>query len=168
MMDMIEIRRLQASDVEDYRTIRLAALKTEPDSFGSVHAAEVSRPITHFAERLSSSIVLGAYCKERIVGMAGFKQEAGLKDSHKGFVWGFYVAPEQRHQGLGSALIGALIEVACDSVEQLTLTVVRDNEAAIALYERHGFEIYGVEPRALKTSTGYSDEVLMVLFLQQV
>ncbi|MCL6470330.1 MAG: GNAT family N-acetyltransferase, partial [Ralstonia sp.] len=39
------------------------------------------------------------------------------------------------------------------------------NDAALALYERCGFETYGVEPRALKSTTGYADEVLMVRFL---
>ena len=39
------------------------------------------------------------------------------------------------------------------------------NDAALALYERCGFETYGAEPRALKSTTGYADEVLMVRFL---
>lgn len=166
MTEPIEIRRLQAADVEDYRTIRLAALKTEPEAFGSVHAVEVVRPVADFAERISSSVVLGAYSEGRIVGMVGFKQETGPKDSHKGFIWGFYVAPDYRRHGIASALTRAIVEAARGVVEQLILTVVQDNKAAIALYKRHGFEIYGVEPRALKTSTGYYDEVLMVLFLQ--
>jgi ribosomal protein S18 acetylase RimI-like enzyme len=50
-------------------------------------------------------------------------------------------------------------------VQQLTLSVVQGNDAALALYKRCGFETYGVEPRALKSTTGYADEVLMVRFL---
>lgn len=44
------------------------------------------------------------------------------------------------------------------------LSVVAENTAAIALYECFGFVPYGVEPRALKTQDGCSDEVLMILF----
>src|SRR5712692_8242742 len=72
-----EIRRLRVADVEDYRTIRLAALRTEPEAFGSVYDIEVTRPVDSFVERLASSIVLGAYAGERIVGVAGFRQESG-------------------------------------------------------------------------------------------
>ena len=47
MPDPFEIRRLKAVDAEDYRTIRLAALKTQPQAFGAVHADEASRPAAH-------------------------------------------------------------------------------------------------------------------------
>jgi ribosomal protein S18 acetylase RimI-like enzyme len=152
-------------DVKDYRTIRLSALKTAPEAFGSVHATEASKPIEWYAERLTSSLVFGAYDDEQIVGMVGLKPENGPKDAHKAFMWGFYVEPECRKNGIGSALISALLKAAHGIVEQVTLAVVTQNAAAIALYEHFGFKKYGVEPRALKTPAGYSDEVLMVLFL---
>jgi ribosomal protein S18 acetylase RimI-like enzyme len=168
MLDSIEIRRLQPSeaDAADYRTIRLAALETAPEAFGSVHAIELPRPMSHFVERLATSVVFGAYDHGQIVGMIGFKQNSGPKDSHKAFVWGFFVQPTARRRGIGATLMATLIAEARPVVEQLTLAVVRENVAAIALYERCGFSIYGVEPRALKTPTGYSDEVLMALRLR--
>jgi ribosomal protein S18 acetylase RimI-like enzyme len=165
MPNSLDIRRLAARDLDDYRTIRLAALERAPDAFGSVYAEEVNRPIDVMRERLASSLVFGAYLDGRIVGMIGLKQEEGPKKRHKGFVWGFYVDPEGRRQGVGTGLITALIEAARPHIEQLTLTVVENNEAAIALYKRHGFTIFGVEPRAHKTSTGYVNQVLMVLLL---
>jgi ribosomal protein S18 acetylase RimI-like enzyme len=159
------IRRLIAADVLDYRTIRLAALARDPDAFGSVYDLEVARPLSAFAERLTSSTVFGAFVGERIVGMAGFKTEAGPKDSHKAFVWGLYVRPSARGQGIGAALMQALIAEARLSVEQLTLAVVEGNDAALALYRKFGFTVYGIEPRALKTENGYRNEVLMALLL---
>jgi len=165
-MPPIEIRRLTPADAEDCRTIRLKALRTAPEAFGSVLAVEEGRTLAEVAERLESSAVFGAYAGSRIVGMVGFKQETGPKDRHKGLVWGFYVEPEARGQGVGAALMEALVAHARGLVEQLTLAVVTDNAAAIALYRRLGFETYGVEPRALKGPDGYVDEALMVLFLR--
>ena len=156
---------IEGADAENYRSMRLAALERDPDAFGSVHAVEAARPIADFVERLATSTVFGAYVEGRIVGIAGLKQEVGPKNSHKGFIWGLYVQAEHRGQGVGAALIEAVIAAARTVGEQLTLAVVQDNGAAISLYRRFGFETYGTEPRALKTPNGYSDEVLMALVL---
>lgn len=158
----IEIKRLEPAQVEDYKRIRLSALETSPDAFGSTYAIEASRPLAHHADRIATTMILGAYEGDKIVGMIGFRQESGLKDWHKGFVWGFFVEPSHRRRGVGSGLIGALLENVRDSVEQVTLSVVADGIGVIVLYERFGFRRYGLEPRALKTADGYLDEVLMV------
>jgi ribosomal protein S18 acetylase RimI-like enzyme len=73
-------------------------------------------------------------------------------------------SPEARGQGLGSALLDTLIEHASGVVRQVRLGVVDTNASAIRLYQKHGFEAYGREVRALKTAAGYFDEVLMVRF----
>jgi ribosomal protein S18 acetylase RimI-like enzyme len=158
----IQVRRLTANEVDDFRTIRLAALKTEPDAFGSVYDVEATRPDSMFAERLNTAIVFGAYHDSRIVGMIGLRKQSGPKDAHKAMVWGFFVEPSARRLGVGSALLVRLIDTAGHIVEQLTLSAIRQNTSAISLYEKHGFVAYGLEPRALKTPSGYFDEVLMV------
>ena len=111
-------------------------------------------------------MVFGAYAGGRIAGVAAFKQEVGPKERHKGVVGGVYVEPDARGQGIAAALIAAIIETARHVVEQLTLVVVQGNGAAIALYRKFGFEVYGVEPRARKNPGGYVDKVLMVLDLR--
>lgn len=157
------VRRLRAADDEDFRLIRLSALGTAPEAFGSTLDAEEARPVDVFAERLSSSIVFGAYHGPHIVGMIGLTRENGAKTGHKALIWGFYVEPECRGLGLGTALVEAALATAREMVEQVTLTVVDGNREATRLYERFGFRRYGTEPRALKTADGYADEVLMVL-----
>ena len=162
----VEIRRLGVGDVADYRTIRHAALEEAPEAFGAVYEDEVARSVEDDAERLAICVVFGAYAEGKIVGMAGFKREAGRKNCHKAFVWGLYVRPEARRRGAAALLIETLIACAAAEFEQLILTVVKGNDGAIALYEKFGFETYGVEPKALKSSAGYADEVLMVRFLK--
>ncbi|MGH6813114.1 MAG: GNAT family N-acetyltransferase [Methylocella sp.] len=161
-MCIVEIRRFDVLDVEDYRTIRLAALSEAPEAFGSTFEIEVARPVAAFADRLTTSIVFGAYVGGHIVGMISFRQEVGQKNCHKGFVWGMYVRPDARRQGVGTALIEALLQSTREIVEHLTLRVAQGNVAAIALYRNFGFQVYGVEPRALKSCLGYFDDVLMV------
>ncbi|MBX3143321.1 MAG: GNAT family N-acetyltransferase [Trueperaceae bacterium] len=165
MPGAIEIRRLTDSDVEDFRTIRLSALRTAPDAFGSTYASEAARSLNETRERIAGSEVFGAYVGGEIVGMIALRRETYPKVKHKALIWGFFVEPRMQNRGVGARLMTALIEAARGTVEQITLMVVKDNEPALALYERFGFVAYGVEPRALKTEAGYFDEVLMVKFL---
>jgi ribosomal protein S18 acetylase RimI-like enzyme len=160
------IRQLTPADAADYRAIRLAALKESPEAFGSTYETEAGRSLSGWEERLATPGAFAAYVDGKIVGMARFVQDSGSpKERHKGSVYAMYVAPEARGQGIGSALLSALIEHASGVVEQLRLGVVDTNIAAIRLYQKRGFEIYGTEKRALKTGAGYSDEVLMALRL---
>jgi ribosomal protein S18 acetylase RimI-like enzyme len=165
-MPEFSIRHLSQADAADYRAIRLAALRNAPEAFGSTYESEAARPISGWQERLAAPGAFGAYMGNDIVGLARFVQDSGsAKERHKGAVYGMYVAPEARGQGIGAALIEAVIEHASGVVEQLRLGVVDANLAAIRLYQEHGFETYGTEMRALKTDTGYSNELLMALRL---
>ena len=159
------IRRLSAADGADYRAIRLAALSQDAAAFGSTYEAEAPRPLAEFAARLESSAVFAAYAARQVVGMAGFRRCGGARAAHKAFLWGTFVEPAWRRRGTARARLGALLAAAAMEVEQLTLSVVQDNAAALALYRACGFQVYGTEPRALKSAHGYSDEVLMVRFL---
>lgn len=54
-----------------------------------------------------------------------------------------------------------MIDEARGKVEQLQLTVVSSNAAAIQLYSKLGFVGYGLEKRALRVDGHYFDEMLM-------
>jgi ribosomal protein S18 acetylase RimI-like enzyme len=167
-MPEFTIRQLTPADVADYRAIRLAALQNAPEAFGSTYEMESGRSMSGWEERLQTPGAFAAYLDGKIVGMARFVQDAGsAKERHKGSVYAMYVAPQARGQGIGAALLSALIEHASGIVEQLRLGVVDTNEAAIRLYQRYGFEIYGKEMRALKSALGYSNEILMALRLAE-
>ncbi|WP_227267977.1 GNAT family N-acetyltransferase [Roseobacter weihaiensis] len=158
----IAIRRLVPSEGAAYRQIRLEALKTAPDAFGSSYEAEAARDLSHFEERVASGCVFGAFDRGRIIGMVGFYQQSGAKQNHKGVLWGMYVAPGYRKSGAGRRLVRAVVSHATDLVDLVTLSVMTENQPAIALYSEMGFRTYGTEPRALKSATGYLDEALMI------
>ena len=165
-MHDIKIKRLQATDVEDFRTIRLSSLEKSPEMFGTVYATEVRKPIQAFIDRLADVVAFGAYFDGSIVGLMVLRQEDGVKDAHKGYLSGVFVEPELRNRGIADALLSAVIRYSCDLVEQIMISVVEGNSAAIGLYTKYGFTPYGVEPRAMKTERGYFNEVLMVLIIR--
>ena len=69
--------------------------------------------------------------------------------------------------GLGSYLMQlAIDQTRSNGFEQLELGVYSDNSRAIHLYEKFGFERYGIQPRAFKLKNGtYRDEIIMVKML---
>ena len=86
----------------------------------------------------------------RLLGAAWFRLFSSADRGH-GFVSDavpeltIAVAPEARRRGVGRALLRSLLERAGDGGhESLSLSVERDNEVAIRLYERAGFEAVSV------------------------
>jgi ribosomal protein S18 acetylase RimI-like enzyme len=159
------IRRLVTADGAAFRALRLEALQTYPDAFGSTYEDEVTRPISSFIQQLEKSVVLGGFDHGELAGMIGFYRQSGPKDRHKGVIWGMYVKPRLHGGGLASALLNSAIELGKMQVEQIQLTVVTTNQRAVRLYEASGFCGYGIEKNALKSGERYFDELLMVRFL---
>lgn len=163
-MDSFEITVLDANDAAAFCQFRLTALQDAPQAFGSSYAAESAQPLTFFEDRLCSSKVWAASKGGTIVGTAGLAPWLGVRERHKGFVWGVFVASQVRGQRIAQALLTELLAYGNQHYEQITLSVTAENMAAFRLYQQAGFEVYGKEPNALKDETGYSDELLMVRF----
>ena len=156
------IRRLTAADAAAFRAIRLEALRTAPEAFGSSYDSEKDRPEADYAERLRRNHVAGAFIAGDLVGTAGYYPLTGPKETHRGNIWGVFVQPGHRGAGIARALIEHLLAVARQEVLQVHLSVVTSNAAAIALYQHLGFSIYGTEPRSLRLGDRFFDEHLMV------
>jgi ribosomal protein S18 acetylase RimI-like enzyme len=147
--------------------LRLRALTEEPEAFGSAAEDFANQTAEEIATRLRSTdgaFVLGAW-EPDLVGMVGFSRQSGRKARHNGGIWGMYVAPEQRGRGIGRMLLTEALAraTALSGLEQVHLTVVTTNAAAVGLYRSLGFVIYGTCPHALKLGDRYVDEHLMVL-----
>ncbi len=161
----IEIRRLTEDDAEGFRTIRLEALERHPETFQSTYESAADLPLDAFKQRLRQYALFGGFMGGELRGFVGFYPLKNPKISHKGIMWGMYVAEQARGTGLAKAMVEAVVDYARDKVEQILLSVIADNERATRFYEKMGFEPYGFERHALKIGGRYYDEEFRVRFL---
>ena len=163
------VRILTSADAAAFRELRLRALKEHADAFTSSFEEEARKPLSATEERLTAddNTFWGAFVDGQLQGMVGLTREQRAKNRHKGDVVAMYVAPESGRRGLGRALLQAVIDHARSvaGLEQLVLTVTRNNHAAFELYRTTGFMTFGVEPRAIKVAGEYFDKEHMILFL---
>jgi ribosomal protein S18 acetylase RimI-like enzyme len=164
----LQVRRLTTADATLYREIRLEGLRCSPEAFGSTFEMENAQPLSWFSERLQSGAkMFGAFEGLELVGVAGLLIKQGKKEAHKGLLVGMYVRPGYRRSGVGQRLVEAMVEFAAGRVELIQLVVLRDNDSALRLYTRLGFQQYGIERNALKQEGRYYDEILMARDLGQ-
>ena len=161
----VQIRHLMPADARLYREIRLEALQQAPEAFGSTFEQECSQSLAQFEEALTKADVFGAFRETDLLGMAGYRTQAGAKRAHKGFLWGMYVRSSARGTGVAKHLVEAVLGHARERVELVQLTVVSENVAAQRLYRSCGFVAYGHEVHALQQGGRYYDEVLMAVAL---
>src|SRR5262245_44237767 len=90
-----QIRRLMPADARLFREIRLEALRQVPEAFGSTFEQECSQSLAQFEEVLAKADVFGAFRETDLLGMAGYRTQAGAKREHKGYLWGMYVRPTE-------------------------------------------------------------------------
>ncbi|MGB0386881.1 MAG: GNAT family N-acetyltransferase [Ardenticatenaceae bacterium] len=166
------IRAAKVKDVELYRDLRLDGLRKHPEVFGSDYETAAERPLEEWKERLRHNDGLDSVtflaCEDDVsIGTATIVRGSLTKTRHHGLVFGVYVRPSYRKRGVGQGLMEACTNWASQrGIKILKLAVVNTNSAAIQLYTRCGFSVYGVEPWALRVNNRYYDELLMACRLE--
>lgn len=130
------MRTLGSDEVAILAAVRLAALATDPSAFGSTLEREHAFGPDDWRDRLGPpgvTLVAG----DPVVGMAWGMPDAD--DPTLAHLYGMWVAPEARRQGIGRALVEAVAVWATGvGRRRVELTVVRGNTAAECLYAAAG------------------------------
>ncbi|MCA1024857.1 GNAT family N-acetyltransferase [Cytobacillus kochii] len=105
--------------------------------------------------------VIGAEDGERLIGYTLVIKETVRRKKHcASIVVG--VHKDYRGMGVGGQLLQAVLAWANqEAIMRIELTVVSENEAALALYKKIGFEVEGVKRRSLLMDGEYYDEYYM-------
>lgn len=151
----------------------LQAYELAADAFTSTAAERAAEPDAFWVRRMAApsglSEALGAFDGEELIGTVALEYASKPKTRHKALLIGMYAAPAARGKGVGRALLDAAIAQARarEGLLVLTLTVTEGNAPAVNLYQAAGFQVFGVEPMAILTPSGFRNKVHMWLPLRQ-
>ena len=165
------VRNAVASDARALReTTQLTHAETDyllsyPDEQSSDDEQE-ARSLEE-TKRSDNEVELVAIIGGQIVGSAGVSAVRSRRKVAHRARFGISILKEYWGMGIGRVLMEASIDCARQAgYTQLELEVVADNERAVSLYRRAGFEEYGRNPRGYhSTSVGYQELVYMRLEL---
>jgi RimJ/RimL family protein N-acetyltransferase len=169
----IEIRKILPNEFNSYREIRLQCLKKFPIYFTSNYQDEKTKEKLFFQSYIENSdannFVVGAFHKNSLVGISGFKRYARKKIDHRGIIIQVYVNPEYQGKKIGQKIIKSTLDEAfkLNGIEQVEIDVITSNENAEKIYTKIGFEEYGIQKNFLKIDDTYYDHKMMMIFKHQ-
>ncbi len=159
----MEVRRVRIGEAPAFRALRLQALRDHPADFGSDYETTVTRPLAFFVGQLADNVVMGAFEGGELVGIVGLLFNSNVKERHRAYLWGVYVAPSGRRGAVARPLMAEALRVAFGRVEQVELNVRVGNGPAQALYAGLGFVGCGGLPGVHKVDGVLYDDEMMVL-----
>jgi ribosomal protein S18 acetylase RimI-like enzyme len=171
-VNAFEIRTVVPRDAAEFWALRFEMLELEVFAYGADLEDHADSSVGDQARRLEAledgDCALGAWLDGELVGSAVVRREPGRKFAHKANVFSVFVKPHARGRGVARALMLEAISRArrLEGVWQVQVGVMNSQTAARALYDSLGFEVWGVEPRALCVEGEFVDETHLVLHLR--
>jgi ribosomal protein S18 acetylase RimI-like enzyme len=158
---MIEVKTISEERWQDYRDLRLEALKKDPLAFGSSWEEETGLSEAVWRRRIKNTFF--ALDQDKLVGTIVWVQETMIKAKHVANIYGVYVAEEYRGWGVGKKLMDAALAHAkeSDGVIKVKLAVNPTQKAAVKLYQSYGFKIAGKVKKELYIDGRFYDELIM-------
>ena len=163
----IKVARLPESRWEEYKEIRLEALKNNSTSFGSSYEEEVLKLDEFWRSRIKDAL-FALNSEDKAIGLLAFLISERKKTKHKAEIFSVYVRPAYRRHGVGKKMFSEAIRLIKENstIIKVNLTVGSAQTPAIKLYESIGFKKIGTLHKEVLIDGIYYDEDLMELLFE--
>ncbi|MFC0360046.1 GNAT family N-acetyltransferase [Kytococcus schroeteri] len=139
-MTDITVRELAADEWEIFKTLRLRALQEDPEAFVASYEEESQHGDEQWQERMSHSTRLVAQRGSELVALASVGDEDTRKDDELGEVYGIWVTPALRGEGVARKLMDHAEQVGRNAgYSHLVYWVGTDNGRAVAFASSIGY-----------------------------
>lgn len=165
ILNKFTIRQLNNNDVHAYRDIRLEMLKDKPEAFGDSYENTKKEESDFFLNLINRGKVFSVFEKDEIIATTGCFIQQGEHIQHKAYIWGVYVKPQYRGKNISYDLLQSALKDLPSEIDLVQLVVTRDNVAAEKTYKKAGFEVWGVQEKAVKVKGVFYDNIHMVKFM---
>ncbi len=160
----VTVRQIELNDVAGFRAALASVagekkylFTVEPPPLDRIHAFVE----TNVEQDHAQYVAIAEGC---IVGWADIVPISRQSMTHVGTL-GMGVVSEYRGQGIGHQLLGKTIAHAWQQrLKRLELEVFTDNEIAMKLYQKHGYQMEGVKRFARCLDGVYQDVVVMAQY----
>jgi RimJ/RimL family protein N-acetyltransferase len=136
----VTIKKLPEERWQEYRDLRLEALKEEPLAFSSSFEDEQSTPEKIWRERIKNHQFV--MVDNQPVGLAGYFRNPHKKTNHVCEMFGVYLRKEYRGRGIGKRLVNAVLaEIqSLNGVKIIEVGVNPTQKTARNIYRKRGFK----------------------------
>ena len=139
----VEVVRVDGSNWQVYREVRLAMLRGAPRAFWTTYDEALARTDEEWRSLVEGSRLWLAMAGGRAVGSVGsFRLPDQPEDEC--ILVGMWVDPSARGLGVGERLVSTVVDDAGErGCSRVLLEVAHENARAVELYERMGFVATG-------------------------
>jgi ribosomal protein S18 acetylase RimI-like enzyme len=157
----MEIRRARPDEWQAVRELRLRALASDPDAFGETVDEATARSDAEWLARAAEPDRVTVVAVRSDAGLVGMAMGGPVPDRPTiAGLYGMWVAPETRGQGIGAALIDAVEAWArAAGYASIGLGVTTANTPAIRLYAGAGYVDIG-ERHPLREGTDLTIQIM--------
>lgn len=164
----VTFKLLTSADYDSYFALRLESLQQAPHMYATDANDWQNAPREVIEKHLTlsesgKSPIFSAWDGDSLIGQVGLQPDSRPTVQHKATIWGLYVAPNYRRQGIGTKLLADAIDSAQQkpNLRQLRAVVNTTNQAAVRLFQNAGFTEFGLERRAKFIDGRYHDQIYL-------
>lgn len=169
---MALIRRIRPDDWQQYKALRIEAMRLHPEAFGSTYEGELAKSDEQWQARArecatsKDKLIIVADNECQLVGMAGLFRDSD-KRAHIAHIQSVYVQSDFRGRDLGCALMQEALACArrMNGLRKISLHVSAVATPAYRLYRSCGFKEAGRLVQELCVDGAYYDLLVMELYL---
>jgi RimJ/RimL family protein N-acetyltransferase len=147
----IKIRQICENDWQEFREIRLKALKSDPKVFGSHYEREKNKSRQDWKEwaGAENQAIFFLYDNGKSIGMTGIYIPQDTVTKTTAVLWGSWLEPEYRHKGISELMYKARIDWAKDQpdLRRIEVSHRESNLASKFANQKHGFKLVKEEDK---------------------